>query len=43
MSGYYFCNLVFRSDKSGWDLAAEELERTCPTRGPGSNMSSNSF
>jgi hypothetical protein len=34
MSGYYFYNLVFVLDKSGWDLVAEELElgRTCPAR-----------
>jgi hypothetical protein len=32
MSGYYFCNLVFGSDKSGWDLVTNELElgQTCP-------------
>jgi hypothetical protein len=43
MSGYYFCNPVFRLDKSNWDLVTEELELgwTCPTRGP--NMSGNSF
>jgi hypothetical protein len=30
MSGYYFCNLIFGLDKSGWDLVAEELGRRCP-------------
>jgi hypothetical protein len=26
MSRYYCCNPIFGSDKSGWDLVAEELE-----------------
>jgi hypothetical protein len=29
MSGYCFCNPVFRSEKSDWDLVVEELGRTC--------------
>jgi hypothetical protein len=34
MSSYYFYNLVFRSDKSDWDLVIEELElgQTCLAR-----------
>jgi hypothetical protein len=36
MSSYCYWKSVFRPDKSGWDLAAEELERgrTCSARGP---------
>jgi hypothetical protein len=35
MSSYCYWKSVFRPDKSGWDLAAEELERgrTCSARG----------
>jgi hypothetical protein len=37
MFSYCFCNLVFRPDKSGWDLVAEEIELgwTCLAIVPG--------
>jgi hypothetical protein len=41
--GHGVCNLVFKLDKSSWDLVVEELElgQTCPARGP--DMSANNL